>query len=149
MTIAWNPIVPSDKQEEAAIQELVNEILAGGSQGCVAYLVGPKGEMLALPESLHSVLKQAAEALARGHSVSVIVADQELSTQQTAEMLNVSRPYLIKLLEAGAMPYRKVGTHRRIEMDDVLKYRARESARRLEPIGQMAREADEQGEYEA
>lgn len=68
--------------------------------------------------------------MARGIPVSVISVDTELTTRQAALVLQVSRPYLIKLLETGQLPYHKVGTHRRIRFEDVLAFQQHERARR-------------------
>jgi len=61
--------------------------------------------------------------LESGQGVSVVPINAELSTEEAAEILNVSRPHVVKLLETGMIPFHKVGTHRRIQLSEVLKYR--------------------------
>ena len=68
----------------------------------------------------------------------------ELSTVQAAEVLNVSRPFLIKLLEDGAIPHRKVGKHRRVRMEDVMSYKAAIDTEREAVLDQLAADAQEQ-----
>jgi excisionase family DNA binding protein len=70
-----------------------------------------------------------------------------LSTNQAAEILNVSRPFLVKLLGEDAIPYTKVGTHHRLRMRDVLEYKQRRDRRMLEGLDELAREAQEAGNY--
>jgi excisionase family DNA binding protein len=65
------------------------------------------------------------ESMAAGRGVTLIPENAELTTVQAAEVLNVSRPFLIKLLDEGVIAYRKVGTHRRIRMENVVAYKKR------------------------
>mgnify|MGYP000061454792 CR=1 FL=1 len=60
--------------------------------------------------------------MAKGKSIALLLSDSEISTQQAADILNVSRPHIVKLLKNGIIPHRKVGTHRRIKLDDLLSY---------------------------
>jgi excisionase family DNA binding protein len=80
--------------------------------------------------------------------VTVAPVHTELTTQQAAELLNVSRPYLIRLLEANQIPYRKVGSHRRIRLVDVLEYQKLDEARRRDAQRELTRQAEELGLYE-
>ena len=78
-----------------------------------------------VPVRLAKVLDHLLQDLAAGRAVQVITLEEEISTQQAAELFNVSRPYLVKLVESGALPHRKVGPRRRLHLKDVLAYRAR------------------------
>ncbi len=60
--------------------------------------------------------------MAEGKTVSIVPSDSELSTQQAADMINVSRPHLIKLLESKQIPFKKVGSHRRVILMDIMEY---------------------------
>lgn len=97
------------------------------------------GHELALPPSMHEVLRQAAHLLASGFAVSIVPIGTNLSTQQAADLLGVSRPHVVKLLESGEIPHTKTGKHRRVLLADVLAYRDRQAARRSEALDELAR----------
>ena len=83
------------------------------------------------------------EAMAAGQGVTIIPENAELTTVQAADVLNVSRPFLIKLLDEQKIPHRKVGKHRRIRMEDVMAYKASIDAQRESVLDQLATEAQE------
>ena len=139
------PIVPTKDQQPSLAR--VHEAL-GRSFRDGAAIVGPSGEKTPIPEPLYEVLIQAVRELERGRAITVVSADKELSTQQAADLLNISRPFLIRLLDAGQIPYRKVGTHRRLALVDVLTYRQSRSKERKTVLGELAREAQKSATYE-
>jgi excisionase family DNA binding protein len=96
---------------------------------------------LELPAGAVALLMDILEAMAAGRGVSIIPENAELTTVQAAAILNVSRPYLIKLLAEGAIPYRKVGKHRRILMEDVMTYKNRIDQEREAVLDQLAADA--------
>lgn len=98
-----------------------------------------------LPAGAVALLMDILEAMAAGHGVRLIPENAELTTVQAAEILNVSRPFLIKLIETGALPHRKVGKHRRIRMEDVMAYKARTDADRASVLDELVSDAQEQG----
>ncbi len=115
-----------------------------------ARLVGPGGEEIDLPESVYALLRSIVHQLASGATVAVIPYDTMLTTQQAADVLDVSRPYLVKLLEdQRAIPYKLVGTHRRVAFKDLLAYRDRSSADRKDLLTKMVRDAESSGLYAA
>jgi excisionase family DNA binding protein len=114
----------------------------------VARLISPSGKELELPLSVYKVLRQIIHDMARGKAVTIAPVDAELTTQRAADLLNISRPYLIKLLEANEIPFQKVGTHRRIKLQDVLEYRRKRSARQRAALDEMAQSAQEMGIYD-
>jgi len=81
-------------------------------------------EPLELPAGAVSLLMEILEAMAAGRGVTIMPVNAELTTVQAAEALNVSRPFLIKLLDSGEIPHRKVGRHRRVRLEDVIAYKA-------------------------
>lgn len=96
-----------------------------------------------LPPGAVLLLMDILEAMAAGRGVTIIPENAELTTVQAADVLNVSRPFLIKLLEEKALPCRKVGAHRRIRMEDVMAYKARIDAERETVLDQLVVEAQE------
>lgn len=116
--------------------------------GKIPRLVGPDGTAIELPEGIHELLVSIVEHLRAGNGVTVIPMHAELTTVEAAELLNVSRPYLIKQLETGALPYHMVGTHRRLRLADVLAYRDRIDAPAEDALAAMSEQAEELGLYD-
>ncbi len=95
---------------------------------------------VSLPASLHRVLGACLEIIAEGQAVVVMPHEQEIGTQEAADLLGVSRPYLVKLLDSGAIASRMVGVQRRLRAADVLAYRAHEKALRRKVLTRLAAE---------
>lgn len=106
-----------------------------------------EGEPVEVPEAVVRVLAEVLDHARRGEAVRVIVDDEEITTQQAADLLNVSRPYLVGLVDRGEIPSRKVGTRRRLKLADVLLYREIDQARRLDAVRSLAAEAQQLGIY--
>lgn len=102
-----------------------------------------KEQAIELPAGAVALLMDILEAMAAGRGVSIIPENAELTTVQAAAILNVSRPFLIKLLTENAIPHRKVGKHRRILMEDVMAYKGRIDREREAVLDQLATEAQE------
>ncbi len=111
-------------------------------------LVGPNGEAVELPESVFYVLERVAEVLARGDSITVVPVGREVTTQQAADLLNVSRQYLVRLLDEGRLPFRKVGKHRRVRIEDVLSYKATRDKDRRAGLRELSRLTEDLGGYD-
>lgn len=119
--------------------------LAGGR--VVVVPRGGRKEPVEVPASVVRVMADALDLVKRGEGVRVIADDEEITTQQAADLLSVSRPYLVGLVDRGAIPSRKVGARRRLKLADVLLYREVDQARRLEAVAALAAEAQELGLY--
>ncbi|WP_165063574.1 helix-turn-helix domain-containing protein [Paludisphaera rhizosphaerae] len=107
------------------------------------------GETMTLPPSAERALLQVLEELGRGRAIAVTPVESELSTQQAADILNVSRPYVAKLVDEGALPARKVGLHRRLLLGDVLTYKKTMFAGQLKSMEELAALTGELGLYDA
>jgi excisionase family DNA binding protein len=97
-----------------------------------------------LPAGAVALLMEVLEAMAAGRGVTIIPENAELTTVEAARILNVSRPYLIKLLEEKIIPHRLVGKHRRVLIDDVVAYKQRIDAERENVLARLTAEAQEQ-----
>ncbi|MGJ3510129.1 excisionase family DNA-binding protein [Enemella sp. A6] len=137
-------------EDEATLDEFLSFIRQHESQGGRApeasyYLSGAyEGDRVELTEGLYNILKRAAEALRRGQSVNILAVDQEITTQQAAEILGVSRPTVVKLIDDGQLRATVPGTVRRkLRLRDVLKYRDELHERRSDFIAQSSAEHDD------
>jgi len=104
-----------------------------------------ESEDLILPGYAINLLLVMLTEMSKGNAITVMPIHAELSTQETAELLNVSRPHLVDLLEQGKIPFRKVGTHRRVLAKDVFDYKQRIDEARLKALDDLAAQAQELG----
>lgn len=104
-------------------------------------------DALVVPREAAVLLAQVLGYLANGEGVNVMPDSAELTTQQAAEFLNVSRPHLIKLLEAGQIPFRRVGTHRRIRFRDLRLYKSQDDLERRQAADELTQLSQELGLY--
>jgi len=126
---------PSADEIDAA--RMAVRILATLQQGDMLVSVAPeppgharaRPESFTLPATLFRTLVTLVEETGKGNAVAIVPVASELTTQQAADLLDISRPHLVKLLARGELPYRMVGTHRKIRAREVLRYRARMTAR--------------------
>ena len=117
-------------------------------RGKTARLTGFDGHNIEIPSDLVEALLLIVHQLQTGNGVSIAALRAEVTTAEAADLLNVSRPFVIKLLESGAMPFRKVGTHRRVRLTDVLEYRDRQDAVANAALNDMVRQAERHGLYD-
>jgi excisionase family DNA binding protein len=112
-------------------------------------LVGIDGEEMLLPDSVYQVLRQVTHLMAAGRAISLVPYDHYLSSQEAAELLNVSRPYLYTLLDQNQIPFIKVGTHRRIKFEDLMAYKQHRDNQRRQSLSELAASSQELGFYES
>jgi len=96
---------------------------------------------VSLPEGALALIASVLHEASRGRSVRVISTDAEVTTQEAADILSVSRPYLVKLLQQGKIPFRSVGARRRIILSELLEYKEREAVGRLAGVDELAAES--------
>ena len=135
-----------ERADVARLSHALHAAMEREEPGCS--LVGPRGETIALPEAIFYILVRVAEVLGRGDAITVVPVHQELTTQQAADLLNVSRQYLVRLLEEGKIPYTRTGKHRRLRIDDVLAFKQKRDRERDENLDELARLSQEQGGYD-
>ena len=112
-------------------------------------LVGTEGEEVRIPPKLHRLMRTFAHALATNEAAMVATTRKDLTTQQAADLLGISRPSLVRLLEVThAIPFTTIGKHRRINIADLLAYREREYRRQRQAMTDLTRTGEELGGYE-
>ena len=141
---------PEQQAQLAALSKALEEMVRLPKRRAPkCQLVGPKGESIALPESVFYVLERVAEVLARGDSITVVPVGREVTTQQAADLLNVSRQYLVRLLDENRLPFRKTGKHRRLRIEDVLAFKQARDKDRRAGLRELSLMTQELGGYDA
>jgi len=138
------PIVPTT--EDAALAKTARQALASHQDqfmGLHVQIVQKRKtrERLLLPPSAVPLLFAILDEMSVGNAVTLIPAHAELTTQEAADVLNVSHPFLVHLLDEQKIPYRKVGTHRRILFADLMRYKHQIDADRRATLDQLTQEA--------
>lgn len=136
--------------EQQALVVALSKALGGmlhtpDQQASNCQLVGPNGESLPLPETIVYVLERVVEVMARGDSITVVPVGREVTTQQAADLLSVSRQYLIRLLDAGRIPFRRTGNHRRLRVEDVLSFKEKRDKDRRAGVRELSRMTEARG----
>lgn len=134
-------------REHLALDE-VARVLAAHPRRCRAKLVAPSGATLELPEEVYHALSDVVEALSQGLAITIAPQNTMLTTQEAADLLNISRPTLVRLLEDGEIAYSKRGRHRRVLLRDVMNYQERSRAQRRAGLDAMVAEGEDAGLYD-
>ncbi|MPR33547.1 excisionase family DNA-binding protein [Salmonirosea aquatica] len=140
---------PSRKDQNIARESLhrIQTATRVGKSGSLVIQIqeGSKAFEIVIPDKAVELLAAILANMAEGKATSVVTTDAELSTQQAADLLGVSRPHVIKMLEKGIIPFKKVGSHRRLLLEDLLKYQADLKKKRNEKLEFLAQQAQELG----
>ncbi|WP_162055942.1 helix-turn-helix domain-containing protein [Pontibacter pamirensis] len=142
---------PTIQDQEVASKSLIGfrkaikgrKLASKGKSNVVRIKVQESEEYITLPKKALELLSYILSNMAEGKAISLIPSESEVSTQQAADMLNVSRPHVVKLLEKGAIPFKKIGSHRRILLEDLLKYEAELKEQRSRNLQFLAEQAQE------
>ena len=137
------PGIAAQDDERNALDQLLAVLQAGRSPE----MRGLKGESIALPPVVTQLLHQIIEHLAHGDYVQVVSIPDELTLQQAAEILHVSRQFVMQLIEAGTLPAAISGSQRRLHLQDVLTYKQEQSERARKAIDEIAALSQESGNY--
>jgi excisionase family DNA binding protein len=139
---------PEQRADIAALHRALGsaERIAEQRHGCK--LVGPTGQATAIPESVFYLLERVVEVLARGDSLTIVPVEREMTTQQAADLLNMSRQYLVRLLNERRLPFRKIGKHRRLRIDDVLAFKKQRDLARKIALDELTGLSEEMGGYD-
>lgn len=145
--ILLDPVFP--KPEETEVIKLLDrmlekEIKNADSEHLKVQFVEVGGEAIALPESLYQLLRQAVDLMAAGRAVSLVPIEQYLTVEEAAILLNVSQPFMMKLLSEGAIEYVTVGSDLRICLADLMAYKKQRTIKRREIMRELAQFSQEE-----
>jgi excisionase family DNA binding protein len=147
--MAFTPVIDpvTAAPDDQHLLGMLDDVLQA-EQPSVPKLLGPNGEEIDLPESLFYLLRQMVHDMSQGRTVMLVSRNQMLTTQQAADILNVSRPYLVKLLEEQRIPFIKTGKHRRITFEDLMVYKHKRDAQRRQALAELTRLGEDMGDYD-
>ncbi len=146
MSVVEREPITASESERPALRKLEGAL---NQENRVPRLIGPDGEEIELPVSVFHVLRQIIYHLMRGRAISIVPINKELTTQEAADILNVSRPYFVKLLEEGKLPFTVVGTHRRVRFKALMEYKMLYEAEQDHNLDELTQLSEELGLYDA
>jgi excisionase family DNA binding protein len=136
------PDNPADQGQLAQLADLVKDTDGDPT------LIGSSGQRVQLPHSVYEVLVEVVTALRAGQAITVAPSARRLTTQEAADLLGISRPTLIGLLDTGKIAYEQPGRHRRIQIEDVISYRKQRRRDRHEALEELIHQTEELGLYD-
>ncbi len=145
--ILLDPVFP--KEEETEVINLLDNLLEkeiekSDYEVLKGQILEVNGEAISLPESLYQLLHQATHLMATGRAVSLVPIEQDMTVEEAAILLNVSQPFMIKLLSEGAIQYVMVGSERRICLADLMAYKKQRTVKRREILRELAQFSQEE-----
>jgi excisionase family DNA binding protein len=144
----FETVAPSEADTRLALES--SRLLATsklGKRASVRLRIGDSDDVepVVVPASAVRLFLHLLAEMSQGNAVTLIPTHAELTTQQAAELLNVSRPYVVKLLDEGKIPSRLVGKYRRVRFDDLMAYKRKDDEARAKVLDQLTAEAQELG----
>lgn len=141
-TATYEPFAPTENEQKEA-RRLEKQL---GPHAPA--LIGPGGEKLVLPTKLYELFRRAIQLMARGQAVTLVPDNQVLTTQRAANLLGMSRPFFVKLLESQEIPFHRVGNQRRVYLRDVIEYGRKRDENRARALDRLTQHALEIGLYD-
>ena len=140
-----DPVMPSaaDAQMAKLTSRALASIMSSLDDDLEIQILEGDDQRVKLPTSAVRLLLDILEQMARGNAVTLIPVHAELTTQQAADVLNVSRPFVVKLIDEGKLPFRKVGAHRRIKFEDLMAFKTNIDNSRHEALNKLVEQAQE------
>lgn len=146
---ALDPVAPTERESQLAEESsrALSSYVRDAEEQTIRVIPegGGRGQSVTIPGVAFRLLVNILTQMGQGNAVTLVPVHAELTTQEAADILNVSRPFLVKLLEEGEIPYRKVGTRRRVLYRDVAEYKRRIDERRRATLDELAAQAQELG----
>jgi excisionase family DNA binding protein len=146
------PYTPTSEAITLANQALesISEFIANPPDTITLAILDPAvpDTSITIPSGMFQLMVNVLQSISRGEPVTILPLGAELTTQEAANMLRVSRPYLVKLLDDGTIPSRKVGIYRRVMLQDLLNYQKTEKQRQSVVMSELAKEAQDMGLYD-
>ncbi|MBE7482177.1 MAG: helix-turn-helix domain-containing protein [Polyangiaceae bacterium] len=140
------PTTKDSEQAQVAVRALSGVLRRKSSRTIRVRPEGAKEEVsVSVPREAFELFLDILAQMANGNAVSIVPVHAELTTQQAADMLNVSRPFLVGLLDEGKIAFRMVGTHRRVKVADLLTYKQKDSKYRKAVLDELTAEAQKHG----
>lgn len=136
-----NPVAPTERDRKES-QELSHALEGVAAAHARIVVDRAKSQALAVPGPVFEVLKLVADQMGKGRAVSVVPVGMMLTTQQAAELLGASRQHVVKLLTDGEIAFEKVGTHRRVRIEDVLAYKQRRQSTREDALRRLSDQSE-------
>lgn len=148
-TVRAQTYLPPTQESQQSLVDFANSLASNTTDSAVqarsAKLISPDGKEREIPQEIFELLEQVANALAEGNGVTVAPYGAQLTTQEAADFLGISRPTLVKLLNAGEMAFDTIGRHRRVPLEEVVRYQEQSRARRRSALREMTAIAQEAG----
>lgn len=142
-TLMQEPVAPS--KDDVQLAKLSSRRLVPFRDRKLTVRIAETDEQVELPAAAVRMLVDLLSAMAEGNAVTLIPIHAELTTQQAADLLGVSRPFLVKQLDEEVIPFRRVGTHRRVLFRDLMKYKHDIDQKRTQALDELAEQAQELG----
>lgn len=149
MTLAFDPttLERGEQEELRTAATVLKRLMSAPVAARLQFL--DDGGVVTVPREVAGLIAEILAQLAAGRVVAAYPMHAEFTTQQAADFLNVSRPHVVKLVDQGAIPHHKVGTHRRIYFKDVLAYKARQDEESRQALDELSRLSEELRLYDA
>jgi excisionase family DNA binding protein len=143
MPVLLDTFIPTERDRQSAAEgsQTLSRYISNGET--VRLHAADADTEIALSDSVVRLLHDVMKCFADGESVTVVSRQAEISTIEAADLLGVSRPYLVKLLDSGHIACRRVGEHRRVPLDDLLRYREENKARRMDVLAELQAQAQD------
>lgn len=146
-TVLDHQPITAREEDRPALIELEDLLGQLDPESPTFQLVSTSGAAIDIPTPVFNLMQRMVHELLQGNSVTIVPIHKELTTQEAADILNVSRQYLVELLDAQTIPHTKVGTHRRIRFGNLMHYKTERDAKRQAGLSRMTKKSQQLGLY--